>query len=230
MSLPCPGKKDLKPRGAKQQPWLSFHSKYPAFLASLGLRSHRHVALAQEGTLWPGPAAPTLEVGCAPETTVHPREDEALVLPARCIKQTRRSRKLCGWSRLRSRLAYLSLTQAGWIQTGLHWSQPHSSSLCSQQGSPGAAGAGFSLQTLKNRNDTLCVAVSPPPHGKSSCPWAPTSLLSSTGGPHLPFAVAWCNGERTRSRWRYGTRKLHPVKYPWDREMYKAGLFRTSLS
>lgn len=68
---------------------MAFPSGTPAFPRSLGLHSHRHVALVQEGSLWPGSAAAVLEVGCVPGTTaLHPCEDAALV-----VHHTERSRK-----------------------------------------------------------------------------------------------------------------------------------------
>lgn len=74
-----------------------FFCKYSACLVSLGLGSsnvglwHRRGPYGQALLL-----LRLIEVRCVPGTVAHPHEDEALVLLAGFVKQTKRSRKLGG--------------------------------------------------------------------------------------------------------------------------------------
>lgn len=99
-------------------------------------------------------------------------------------------------------------------------------------GSCGTAGAGFSLQTTENQNDTSCVAVS---HLHVENPAAPGLPISHhphypAGDSILPLWWLGAMGKGPEAGGDMETRKLYCIKYPQDRGMHKAGLWRTNLS
>lgn len=143
-----------------------FHCKYPAIPWGPWGCATAHRALPRLRTLWPSPVAPVLQVQCVPGTTAQPLVRTRCWFNLEMHRAKKRSRKLWGLSWVLSWVlsqvlsGSQSLSPVSWIPTGLSRSQAHSSSLCSQQGSCGAAGAGFSLQTAENQNHMLCSAVS----------------------------------------------------------------------
>ena len=180
---------------------------------SLGLHSCQHVALAQEGTLWLGPAAPALKGGCVPGTTAHPCEDEALVLLVRCIKQSAAGSCV---DDLVSGLVWLIWVYHQLVEYKQDCTSPNPTAPpCALSRAP----VGLQLLVLASRTQrtriTHCVVLFPTSMWKIQLPLGSPShtILAVQLGTPSSLCGGLVQWERTRSRWRYANQEttLHKI-------------------